>query len=48
MTGEHESWRYRCPEGHTQWQSRESGYYCIQCDEEFAVLRDMKAEPLRY
>jgi len=35
---EREPWRYRCPEGHTNWQSRQSGihhseapFYCMSC-----------------
>lgn len=25
-------WRYRCPEGHVQWEERADEYYCEQCD----------------
>lgn len=47
-------WRYRCPEGHSNWQPTQDGYYCESCDEYggdsvlFDELVDMKREPLRY
>lgn len=48
-----DKWRYRCPNGHTQWRVRCDRYYCRQCavngnDPHFEELQDMKAEPLRY
>jgi len=47
-------WRYRCPNGHTSWQARQSdlvesggAYYCIACkqngiDPHFDELADAK------
>lgn len=47
-------WRYRCPRGHTTWESRQSNtvpsrgaYYCVSCqrthgDGSFDELVDMK------
>ena len=47
-------WRYRCPNKHTSWQSRNTNssngqeaqaeYYCEHCGP-FDELVDMKAEP---
>lgn len=49
-----EQWRYRCPRGHTTWESRNSNtkpsksdYYCISCqrthdDGHFDELVDVK------
>lgn len=47
-------WRYCCPEGHTNWVSTGTGYYCESCkqhsdsDGVFDELVDMKDQPLRY
>lgn len=54
MTTAKNTWRYRCPEGHTNWSSTSEGYYCESCKEHhdsdgvFTELVDMKNEPLRY
>lgn len=33
-------WRWRCPEGHTTWQSAADGYRCRSCGERFGQLVD--------
>lgn len=46
-------WRYRCPEGHTQWRESGDGYYCNQCadmgdDPHFDFLSEAEADPFHY
>jgi len=37
-------WRYRCPNGHTNWTSRNDQYRCKTCKIDFDELVDMKRE----
>ena len=50
-----DTWRYRCPEGHTSWERRvaydtdwkqeaQAEYYCEHCGP-FDELVDIKAQP---
>jgi len=41
-----ELWKYRCPEGHCDWQRRGDGYYCKNCETRYDDLvgRDDDAE----
>jgi hypothetical protein len=35
-----EPWRWRCPNGHTSWETAAGGYRCRMCEEAFVELVD--------
>jgi tRNA(Ile2) C34 agmatinyltransferase TiaS len=37
-----EPWRWRCPAGHTSWESARDGYRCRMCEERFSELVDAR------
>lgn len=37
-------WRAVCPNGHSGWETRVSGYYCQSCESRFERLHDLKED----